>query len=460
MKRWMRVVSVVAALLLAACTKDMPEAACSGVERTSSDHYVTVEEARTAVETMLGGMDPVTRGGAVRTVTGAVTIGGFGSTRNGSEAEAPVYHVFELGDGEGVALASGDDRTPPVFCITDSGTFGEMTEIDNPGLGMTLLNYDINYRVAVGLPIPDEGDGLIYPGEPGYPAASAFGNGGNITDVDFDYGGGVGNNITRKTYPMELSGYKGTQVTCNWGQGEPYNLMMPMISAKKHAHAGCGAVAVAQILYHYGYPSSIDGYALDWMLIRKHRNTLSDSYTAAYSAIARLFERLNSQNYLQATVEGSSGTSTFTSRITPTFQALGYSCAAAADYSAVSLLNTIMTDGRPVMVFGMSHRTPKYNIFGKLSGYDYSDGHYWVCDRVMTYKQKIETYNWSILLRTDYEYLYYVHCNWGWDGSHNGYFLPNEFDAEHEPAKPDTCAVEGEENYYQFRMKMWHQIKR
>ena len=111
------------------------------------------------------------------------------------------------------------------------------------------------------------------------------------------------------------------------------------------------------------------------------------------------------------------------------------------------------------MVFGMSHRTPKY-ILGKVYGYDYSDGHYWVCDRVTTYKQKIETYNWSILLRTDYEYLYYVHCNWGWDGSHNGYFLPNEFDAAHEPANPDTRAVEGEENYYQIRMKMWHQIQR
>ena len=92
---------------------------------------------------------------------------------------------------------------------------------------MTLLNYEIKYRVALGLPIPDEGDGRIYPGEPGYPAASAFGNGGNITDVDFDYGGGVGNNITRKTYPMALSGYKGTQVACNWGQGKPYHLMMP-----------------------------------------------------------------------------------------------------------------------------------------------------------------------------------------------------------------------------------------
>ena len=323
---------------------------------------------------------------------------------------------------------------------------------------MTLLSYDIKYRVAVGLPIPDEGDGMIYPGEPGYPSASAYGSGGGITDVDIDYGGGVGNNITRKTYPWELSGYKGTQVACNWGQGEPYHLMMPMISANKHAYAGCGAVAVAQILYHYGYPSSIDGYALDWNKISKHRSIYSCD-TTVYPAIARLFERLNSQNYLQATVRGSSGTFTNTNRITPTFQSLGYSCVAEADYSAVSLLKAIMTDGRPVMVFGMSHRTPKY-ILGKVSGYDYSDGHYWVCDRVMTYKQKIETYNWSILLRTDYEYLYYVHCNWGWDGSHNGYFLPNEFDAAHEPAKPDTRAVEGEENYYQFRMKMWHQIKR
>ena len=78
---------------------------------------------------------------------------------------------------------------------------------------------------------------MIYPGEPGYPSASAYGSGGGITDVDIDYGGGVGNNITRKTYPWELSGYKGTQVACNWGQGEPYHLMMPMISANKHAYA-------------------------------------------------------------------------------------------------------------------------------------------------------------------------------------------------------------------------------
>ena len=217
---------------------------------------------------------------------------------------------------------------------------------------------------------------MIYPGEPGYPSASAYGSGGGITDVDIDYGGGVGNNITRKTYPWELSGYKGTQVACNWGQGEPYHLMMPMISANKHAYAGCGAVAVAQILYHYGYPSSIDGYALDWNKISKHRSIYSCD-TTVYPAIARLFERLNSQNYLQATVRGSSGTFTNTNRITPTFQSLGYSCVAEADYSAVSLLKAIMTDGRPVMVFGMS--LPMFCTawiiysFGRLPGMDIHD---------------------------------------------------------------------------------------
>ncbi len=78
----------------------------------------------------------------------------------------------------------------------------------------------------------------------------------------------------------------------------------------------------------------------------------------------------------------------------------------------------------------------------------------------MTYKQKIETYNWGMLLRTDYEYGYYVHCNWGWDGRYNGYFLPTAFDANHEPDRPDTRALEGDSNYYQFNMSMWHQIKR
>ena len=189
MKHALRIFAAGAALLAVACTKEQSDGERIPESFPSDSHYVNVDEARAAVETMLGSMDPETRGGAVRSITGVVTIGGPGDTRGGA-SDSPVYHVFSLGDGEGFALASGDDRTPPVFCITDSGTFEEIAETGNPGLGMTLLSYDINYRVAVGLPIPDEGDGMIYPGEPGYPSASAYGSGGGITDVDIDYGGG------------------------------------------------------------------------------------------------------------------------------------------------------------------------------------------------------------------------------------------------------------------------------
>ena len=162
MKHALRIFAAGAALLAVACTKEQSDGERIPESFPSDSHYVNVDEARAAVETMLGSMDPETRGGAVRSITGVVTIGGPGDTRGGA-SDSPVYHVFSLGDGEGFALASGDDRTPPVFCITDSGTFEEIAETGNPGLGMTLLSYDINYRVAVGLPIPDEGDGMIYP---------------------------------------------------------------------------------------------------------------------------------------------------------------------------------------------------------------------------------------------------------------------------------------------------------
>ncbi len=452
----MRILAAMAALLSVACAKELPAEMPAGGPLLP-DHYVGVKQARAAVEALLGELDVETRSGAVRSVTDVRTIGGPGDTR-GDGAESPVYHLFNLGEGEGFAIATADDRVPSVFCVTDSGTFDQIDGMGRCGAGLVLLDFDINYRVATGLPIPDESGGMIYPDSPGYPATSSFGSGGAITDVDFDYGGGPGNNITRKTYPWEFSGYTGRQVACNWGQGEPYNLMMPLIKDNTHAYAGCGAVAVAQILYHYGYPASIDGYRLDWNTIRQYKGggPFEESYP---DILPRLFERLNSLNYLQSTIHSEGETGAATDRIQPTFARLGYQCGEESDYSVSDLLSAIHVDGRPVIVAGYAIRTP-VKVLGILMGYNYSSGHYWICDRVMTYKQKIETYNWGMLLRTDYEYGYYVHCNWGWDGRCNGYFLPTAFDANHEPERPDTRALEGDSNYYQFNMSMWHQIKR
>lgn len=75
MKHALRIFAAGAALLAVACTKEQSDGERIPESFPSDSHYVNVDEARAAVETMLGSMDPETRGGAVRSITGVVTIG-------------------------------------------------------------------------------------------------------------------------------------------------------------------------------------------------------------------------------------------------------------------------------------------------------------------------------------------------------------------------------------------------
>jgi len=131
-----------------------------GSVEPSEDYFVSMDEAQKRVEDFILGIDDVTRSGNVRRVGNAFSIGGFGATRTEGAEEAPLYYVFDFVDEEGFAIASGDDRTPPIVCVTESGEFGEEL-VENPGTAMLLASIDCNYRVAVGLPIFDA-DGNTY----------------------------------------------------------------------------------------------------------------------------------------------------------------------------------------------------------------------------------------------------------------------------------------------------------
>lgn len=50
----------------------------------------------------------------------------------------------------------------------------------------------------------------------------------------------------------------------------------------------------------------------------------------------------------------------------------------------------------------------------------------------------------------------YFHCNWGWYGDKNGYFLSNAFDVRQAaPYNDDAIATRGgEKDYYQYKLKM------
>lgn len=45
-----------------------------------------------------------------------------------------------------------------------------------------------------------------------------------------------------------------------------------------------------------------------------------------------------------------------------------------------------------------------------------------------------------------------IHCNWGWGGDRNGYFLENGFNAEQNPPYKDDGTATRSENY-RYKLK-------
>lgn len=172
-------------------------------ETDPASYVVTVDDAMADVEGLLAELDPQTRGGSPRTISETIVRGGFGATRSADGPEEPLYYIFNFANNEGFAVASGDSRTPPVFCITDSGNFDASAIAKNRGAAMILVSYDTDYRVTVRLPVYGGGDGdgggsdsgWINPGKPGYPDGTGWGqmvtgrvDGGNGKTITYEIG--------------------------------------------------------------------------------------------------------------------------------------------------------------------------------------------------------------------------------------------------------------------------------
>lgn len=210
MKRLLRVL-VALPLFLAGCAKEEPVAVSTVSGEDPDSHYVALEDARTEVEALLESIDSSTRGGSIRSVGESFSIGGDKATRAG-EIPGPEYHIFNFEGGEGFAIAPADDRTPPVVCITDSGTFSTESTIENGGAAMMLDAFDTSYRVAAGLPIVVENGMTVNPGEPDYPDQPGWGVPmGGIPDWGIDYGNGK---VTTHTSNWAFHSAGGTIIPC------------------------------------------------------------------------------------------------------------------------------------------------------------------------------------------------------------------------------------------------------
>ena len=199
-----------------------------------------------------------------------------------------------------------------------------------------------------------------------------------------------------------------------WGQGEPYNNHCPLINGERSV-TGCVATALSQIMYKHKYPKQGTGthsYRLnnygtisvdyskatyDWdnMLPRYTRNAYT---TTQADAVAQLMYHVGVSANMHYTPQAS-GTSSGAA-LQGLTKYFGY------DAGVVPLLKDFMPESEVLEGIAADLRAglPVY-ISAVTSNYE---GHAFVCDGMQSNG--------------------YLHINWGWTGTSDGYFSISALD--------------------------------
>ena len=292
-------------------------------------------------------------------------------------AELQPYYVFNIDEGNGFVIASGDDSTPTILGYSDEGKFDAE---------------DIPINVQWWL--DEYARQIKFLQDHGAPAAR---------------------------FPQVSSNHSSIapKLTCKWGQYEPYNTYCPIIDGV-HCSAGSVATALAQVMYYHRARSvnqtvreipayttwtknfSVDaipaGSAIDWdNMVDEYNNTSTETQK---QAVARLMQYCGTAVQTDY-VLNESYASMLDLQLTKYFKySSKMDSKSRSDYSDAEweeMVYTELKNNRPVLYYG-------YN--------DNYEGHAFVCD--------------------GYDGNGYYHINWGWAGLCDGYFLLTINDPENE----------------------------
>ena len=207
--------------------------------------------------------------------------------------------------------------------------------------------------------------------------------------------------ITEQTF--ENSKTKGPLLGTKWDQVSGFD---SELSGNKKM--GCVTIAVGQIMKYHEYPNTFN-----W-------SSMANGYATPASAsfLATLRSKLKVAD---------NGTTT-DKCAKNAFKDYGYTCSDVLTHDNTKVVKSL-NNYNPVYMSGMNKYKPE-------------EGHAWVCDGYM-YTIPSRKYTLYLLLFEDgkpssfdswYEetiydtYPFFFHMNWGWGGSHNGYFLDSNMD--------------------------------
>ena len=303
-----------------------------------------------------------------------------------------LFYIVNFADSSGFAIVSADKRTDPLYAIIDEGNYNikELDKEDNAGF-LQFLDRAISKE---------------------------------LDDIRNYHG----KEQTRTIYIWEfnlweITDYVAPILKTKWGQGSgnpnSYGRYCP------NKITGCVITAAAQILAHYGTPRSVgvsDDNNPAGITVLHWDRILADSEAnggrldpdktpESMNEIAHLCRCLG--ELLDADYSDPNQTGVKSSKFIKWLPKVGLHATKLRYYNEEDIIQTIK-EGQPV--FGRGNQGYKDKIFWT----EYTGGHAWIYDGYLVY-------SWGIDPKDKEKTALFIHCNWGWNGFRNGYYLSENF---------------------------------
>ena len=405
--QWVNAATMICGIVITmnSCSDDKEQVYESVSVDISKSHRLSAEQATQNALDFVGQY-----GATTRTENGSLKVaevkafsvdGAYTRSESSHVSLDSLFYVINFADNKGFVIASSDDRETPVFAYVDSGTFEENNTQNNgydAFLG-TLIEMEMAYRVA---PIQRPFD----EGEQAY----------HYKPDKFEV-----------MYPL---------LKTKWDQ-ETYNAYCPGLPT------GCVPTAITQICSFLKKPNYIswsnngvnDQCYIDWDNIL-NECTINDGEPKSEELKKQVAKLMRYWGVVFDAEYSSDATSVNSDNAISKMRELGYNATELTDYEATNVMNDLKKGDRIIFMRGNARYYHVFFVFRK-----YVDGHAWVVDGYINSCKKGK------------ESLY-LHCNWGWEGYHNGYFLSDVLDAGELPCYDDNAIALTRSDYnYRYNLE-------
>ena len=382
-------------------------------EAKNLNNKVTVEEAKANVLDFVNNLNKSnTRAFSSKdiTIANVKPIAFKGKTRAGSSLNTDtLFYIINFSDSCGYAIASANKNETPVLALIEEGNY-DYNENDsiNPG-----------FEAFMDAMIEREVNGPLH-----------------FTEVprdDFGEGGGGSSNYIPDKFEVMSPLLK-----TKWNQRSPYNTYC------SNCPTGCVITAVSQICSYlqtpknirYQYNSEFGQATMNWEKINQECSLYNIGAPRSSDTREQVARMMRFWGITFDAKYSSSSTSADTGdAVKKMREDFGFNATSLSDYNIDNVIKDLKCGNKIILMRGHGRYYHVAFVVRK-----YVDGHAWVVDG---YIDQVKNNKESK----------YVHCNWGWGGNENGYFLSNALNAEESPIYNDDVTSSTRSSNFRYKLK-------